>query len=226
MSSDNTLLVEIWSDISCPWCYIGKARFGTALEAFPHREAVQVVHRSFELDPRLQVTRRTTDAEYAAKYGLTPSGALAAEENLAAIARDEGLQYLVEHRDHGNTFDLHRLLHLAESYGLHDDLLDSFYRANFASERSIFDREYQAELAVAAGLDPAEVRHVLDDVTAYAPQVRADEEEAARLGITGVPFFVIDRKYGLSGAQPAEAFTEALGRAWADHDTPAGTPAS
>ncbi|MEU1623480.1 DsbA family oxidoreductase [Streptomyces sp. NPDC005722] len=208
--------VEIWSDISCSWCFIGKARFEKALAAFPHRDAVQVVHRSFELDPRLTHTRSTTGVAHARKYGMTPSQARAAEEYLAAIARNEGLGYLVDFRDHGNTFDLHRLLHLAAAHGVQDELLTLFYEGNFASQRSIYDSEYQVELAVRAGLDEAEVRRVLADKRAYARQVRRDETEAAQVGITGVPFLVIDRKYAVSGAQPAESFRDVLRRAWAD----------
>ncbi|MDW5326916.1 DsbA family oxidoreductase [Plantactinospora sp. KLBMP9567] len=208
--------VEIWSDISCPWCFIGKARFKKALSAFLHQDRVKVTHRSFELDPQLAHTRPTTGAAHAKKYGLTPAQARAAEENLAGIAREDGLDYLVDFRDHGNTFDLHRLLHLAATRGLQDELLTLFYQGNFATERSIYDSEYQVEIAVRAGLDEAEVRAVLADRRAYASEVRKDESEAAELGITSVPFFVIDRTYGLSGAQPVEAFAEVLGRAWAE----------
>ncbi|MDG4840216.1 DsbA family oxidoreductase [Micromonospora sp. WMMD967] len=208
--------VEIWSDISCPWCYVGKARFEKALTLFRHRDHVEVTHRSFELDPQLAHTGPTTGAAHAKKYDLTPAEARAAEENLAGIAREEGLDYLVDFRDHGNTFDLHRLLQLSAARGLHDELLTLFYQGNFAAERSIYDSEHQVEIAVRAGLDEAEIRAVLADRRAYADEVRRDEAEAAQLGITGVPFFVIDRKYGVSGAQSVEAFSEVLRRAWAE----------
>ncbi|WP_348773888.1 DsbA family oxidoreductase [Micromonospora sp. WMMD964] len=147
---------------------------------------------------------------------MTPAEARAAEENLAGIAREEGLDYLVDFRDHGNTFDLHRLLHLAAARGLHDELLTLFYQGNFAAERSTYDSEHQVEIAIRAGLDEAEVRAVLADSRAYADEVRRDEDEAAQLGISGVPFFVIDRKYGVSGARSVEVFSEVLRRAWAD----------
>lgn len=206
--------VDIWSDISCPWCYIGKARFKRALAGFPHRDAVEVVHRSFELGPHLTHTLPTTGAAHAKKYGMTSAQARAAEERLARIARGEGLDYRVASRDHGNTFDLHRLIHLAAAHGLAETLLTLFYEANFAAGRTIYDARHQVELAVRAGLDEAEVRAVLTDKCAYAAQVRADEAEAARLGITSVPFFVVDGTYGISGAQAPKAFTEALQRAW------------
>jgi predicted DsbA family dithiol-disulfide isomerase len=208
--------VEIWSDVSCPWCFIGKARFKKALEAFPQRDQVEVVHRSFELDRHLTETHLTTGPEHAKKYGMTPQQARAAEEDLARLAGAEGLDYLVDFRDHGNTFDLHRLLHLAAGRGVGDTLLNVFYEGNFSAERTIYDPEHQVELAVRAGLDEAEVRTVLADPSAYADKVRADEDEARRLGITGVPFFVFDRRYGLSGAQPAATFTEVLERAWSE----------
>ncbi|MEV1330673.1 DsbA family oxidoreductase [Micromonospora costi] len=208
--------VEIWSDISCPWCFIGKARFEKALVGFPHRDHVEVTHRSFELDPELADTRPTTGAAHAKKYGLTPAEARVAEENLAGIAREEGLDYLVDFRDHGNTFDLHRLLHLAAARGRDKELLTLFYQGNFAAERSIYDSEHQVQIAIRAGLDEAEVRAVLADRRAYADEVRRDESEAAQLGITSVPFFLIDRTYGLSGAQPVAVFTEVLRRVWAE----------
>ncbi|MFJ8908298.1 DsbA family oxidoreductase [Streptomyces sp. NPDC102351] len=208
---------DIWSDIPCPWCFIGKARFEKALAAFPHRDDVEVAHRSFEVDPRLRHTRSTTDTAHAAKYGMTPAQARAAEENLARVAEDEGLTYLVDHRDHGNTFDLHRLRHLAAARGRQHALLNLFYEGNFASGRSIYDVGHQVELAVRAGLDEAEVRAVLADRQAYADEVRDDEAEAARLGVTGVPFFVVDGKYGVSGAQPVEVFAQVLERARRDH---------
>lgn len=212
--------VEIWSDVSCPWCFIGKARFKKALAAFPHRDEVEVVHRSFELDRHLTETHPTTGPDHAKKYGMTPQQARAAEEDLARLARAEGLDYLVDHRDHGNTFDLHRLLHLAASRGVGDTLLDEFYEGNFSAERSIYDPEHQVELAVRAGLDEDEVRAVLADPNVYADEVRADEDEASRLGITGVPFFVVGRSYALSGAQTTTTFLGVLEKAWAE--VPAG----
>ena len=211
--------VEIWSDIACPWCYVGKARFEKALEAFPHRDGVEVVHRSFELDPgRAKGDVQPVLAMLSKKYGMSQAQAQAGEENLGAQAAAEGLDYRTRDRDHGNTFDLHRLLHLAKERGRQDELIQIFYRANFAEERSLFSEgdERLVELAVEAGLDADEVRKVLADPTAYADEVRADEREAAELGANGVPFFVLDRKYGVSGAQPAEVFTQALTQAWGD----------
>ncbi|GAA3369796.1 DsbA family oxidoreductase [Streptomyces sannanensis] len=207
--------VEIWSDIACPWCYIGKARFEKGLAAFAHRDEIEVVHRSFELDPNSAKgdTAPVIDM-LAQKYGRTLDEARAMEEHVASNARAEGLGYRTEGRDHGNTFDIHRLLHLAKARGRQEQLLDLAYRANFAEERSVFDAEVLVELAVEAGLDADEARAVLADDDAYADEVRADEREAAELGANAVPFFVFDRRYGISGGQPAEVFTQALEQAW------------
>lgn len=212
--------VEIWSDIACPWCYVGKARFEKGLAGFAHRDEVEVVHRSFELDPG----RAKGDTEQvldmlAQKYGRTVEEARGMEANVAANARAEGLGYRTEGRDHGSTFDIHRLLHLAKARGRQDELLTLVYRANFAEERSVFDDTVLAGLAVEAGLDADEAGAVLADPEAYAGDVRADEREASELGANAVPFFVFDRRYGISGGQPAEVFVQALEQAWKDRRT-------
>ncbi|MEU5097481.1 DsbA family oxidoreductase [Streptomyces sp. NPDC020996] len=214
--------VEIWSDIACPWCYVGKARFERALADFPHRDRVEVVHRSFELDPgRAKDDVQPVLTMLTKKYGMSEAQAQAGEENLAAQAAAEGLAYRTRGRDHGSTFDMHRLLHLAEEHGRQGELLQILYTANFAEERSVYaDDERLVELAVAAGLDADDARRVLADPDAYADAVRADEREAAQLGATGVPFFVLDRRYGVSGAQPAEVFAQALAQAWDEHEKP------
>ncbi|NGO80907.1 DsbA family oxidoreductase [Streptomyces sp. YC504] len=209
--------VEIWSDIACPWCYIGKKRFEDGLAAFAHRDDVEIVHRSFELDPnRAKGDTAPVIDMLAKKYGRTLDEARSMEEHVASNAHAEGLGYRTEGRDHGSTFDIHRLLHLAKARGKQDELLSLAYRANFAEERSVFDPEVLVALAVEAGLDGTEAREVLADENAYADDVRADEREAAELGATGVPFFVLDRKYGVSGGQPAEVFTQALQQAWGE----------
>ncbi|MBL3667311.1 DsbA family oxidoreductase [Streptomyces sp. M2CJ-2] len=210
--------VEIWSDIACPWCYVGKARFEKALGEFPHRDDVEVVHRSFELDPgRAKDDIQPVLTMLTKKYGMSQAQAEAGEDNLGAQAAAEGLPYRTRGRDHGATFDMHRLLHFARAQGRQVELLDLLYRANFAEERSVFgDDERLLELATAAGLDTDAARAVLADPDAYAAEVREDQREAAELGARGVPFFVLDRKYGVSGAQPAEVFTRALTQAWGE----------
>jgi predicted DsbA family dithiol-disulfide isomerase len=213
--------VEIWSDVACPWCYIGKARFHKALDGFPHKDQVEVVFRSFELDPgRPEREVEPVIGMVAKKYGLTAAQAREMEERVADNARSEGLEFLTEGRDHGNTFTLHRLLHLAKTKGVQDELLDLAYKANFAEKRTVFDRERQLELAVEAGLDLDEAAAVIDDPEAFAAEVRADEREAQELGVSGVPFFVLDRRYGVSGGQPADVFRQALEEAWRTRPQP------
>ncbi|MFD3410562.1 DsbA family oxidoreductase [Streptomyces cyaneofuscatus] len=216
--------VEIWSDIACPWCYIGKARFEKGLAEFAHRDQVEVVHRSFELDPgRAKGETEQVIDMLATKYGRTREEAASMEANVAANAQAEGLGYRTEGRDHGNTFDIHRLLHLAKARGRQDELLTLAYRANFAEERSVFDDDVLLALAVEAGLDADEARAVLADPEAYADEVRADEREASELGADAVPFFVLDRRYGISGGQPSEVFVQALEQAWKDRPATALT---
>lgn len=216
--------VEIWSDIACPWCYIGKARFEKGLAEFAHRDEIEVVHRSFELDPsRAKGDTALVIDMLAEKYGRSREEAAAMEANVAANAQSEGLGYRTEGRDHGNTFDIHRLLHLAKARGRQDELLTLAYRANFAEERSVFDDEVLVALAEEAGLAAEEARAVLADPEAYADDVRTDEREAAELGANAVPFFVLDRRYGISGGQPSEVFVQALEQAWKDRPATALT---
>ncbi|WP_431950366.1 DsbA family oxidoreductase [Actinacidiphila sp. bgisy167] len=213
--------VEIWTDVACPWCYIGRARFARALAGFAHRDEVEVVHRSYELNPDARNGTTPIIDAVAAQYGRTREQQVAREEHAASEARAEGLDYRIGGRVHGNTFDVHRLLHLAKAHGVQQELLDLAFTVNFADERSVYDRRTQLDLAVEAGLDRAEADAVLADPEAYAREVRADERLAAELGAGGVPFFVLDRKYGVTGLQPAEMFTRALEQAWEAH-TPAG----
>lgn len=224
LESGKVMRVEIWSDIACPWCYIGKARFEKGLAEFAHRDEVEVVHRSFELDPgRTKGDTALVIDMLAQKYGRTRAEAASMEANVAANAQAEGLGYRTEGRDHGNTFDIHRLLHLAKARGRQDELLTLAYRANFAEERSVFDDDELVRLAVEAGLDGEEARAVLADPEAYADDVRADEREASELGANAVPFFVLDRRYGISGGQPSEVFLKALEQAWKDRPATALT---
>ena len=206
--------VDIWSDIVCPWCYIGERRFARGLAGFEHRDEVDVVYRSFELDPSIPKGQATPVREMlAAKYGLSPAEAGQAEARVAALAAAEDLGFTAD-RATGNTFDAHRLVHLGRERGAAGPLLRRLYRAYFAEGRPVFDLGTLAEVAAEAGLDPGRAQQALEDGS-YGDAVRADEDQARALGITGVPFCVIDGKFGISGAQPAEAFTQALQQIWA-----------
>ncbi|GGN81863.1 DSBA oxidoreductase [Nocardia rhizosphaerihabitans] len=217
-----TTRVEIWTDINCPFCYLGKARFEEALAGFDHRDDIEVVHRSFELDPGLPAGETgPVIPRIAAKYGISVEQAAANERAIGAQAAQLGLPYQTTGRDYGNSFDMHRLLHFALEQGKQDAVLDALYAGNFAEPEPVFaDTERLVALAVRAGLDEAAVRAVLADPDAYADAVRQDEREATQLGATGVPFFVFDNKYAVSGAQPTEVFTHALTTAWNDRPAP------
>jgi predicted DsbA family dithiol-disulfide isomerase len=205
--------VDIWSDVVCPWCYIGNSRFSRALGEFEHRDEVEVVQRSFELDPSIPGGQATPILDLlAAKYGMSQAQAQQAEQRVAALAAAEGLDFTAD-RAMGNTFDAHRLIHLGRDHGLQQRVLERLYQAYFGAGRSVFDREALAGLAAGAGLDPAVARQALAD-GGYADAVRADEAQAARLGITGVPFCLVDGVYAVSGAQPEETFALALREAW------------
>ena len=206
--------VEIWSDVVCPWCAIGKRRFETALAGFEHRAEVEVRYRSFELDP-------TTPREYAFtatqrladKYGVPIEQARAMEQRVVDAAAGEGLTFDFERARPANTVDAHRLLHLAADRGRQAELKERLLLAYFAEGRAIGDPDTLVELATEAGLDPAEARAVLTS-DRYLAEVREDQATARELGISGVPFFVLDRRLGVSGAQPAELILQALRQAW------------
>ena len=208
--------VEIWSDVVCPWCYLGKRRFEQALAAFDHRDEVEVVYRSFELSPDAPagVTEPTVD-RLAANYRMTREQAEDAQRQMTERAAAEGLEFRMGDLRSGNTRDAHRLLHLAKDRGVQAELAERLHRAYFTEQASIFDHESLTAIAVAAGLDASEVRRVLAD-REYEDEVTTDEAMAQAIGATGVPLFVIDRRYGISGAQPPEVITETLEKAWAE----------
>jgi predicted DsbA family dithiol-disulfide isomerase len=207
--------VEIWSDIVCPWCYLGKRNFEQALEQFGHRDEVDVVYRSFELDPAAPADGTTPTVELlATKYRMTPEQAQAAQQQMEQRAAQVGLTFRMSDLRSGNTRNAHRLLQLARERELQPELVERLHRAYFTEQDSVFDRAALARLAGEAGLDPVEVEAVLDS-DQYSAEVTADEQTAAALGATGVPFFVIDRRYGISGAQPPEVIGQALSQAWA-----------
>ena len=206
--------VDIWSDVVCPWCYVGKARFERALSDFTHRDEVEVLFRAFELDPDYpEGERETAVSMLTRKYGIPEAQARAADARVAGLAEAEGLGF-DSSRPVGNTFDIHRVIHLGREKGVQQELITAVNEAYFAQGRKVFDREVITEVAAGAGLSASAVREVLDG-DAYADAVRQDELEARQLGIGGVPFFVFDMALGVSGAQPAETFSSALNQAWA-----------
>jgi len=204
--------VEIWADIVCPWCYIGTARFEKALANFTHPNQVEVLYRSFELDPGRD-SKRVEPVEEMLLRTFGPRGQ-DMDRQVAELARTEGLDYRTD-RQVGSTLDIHRLIHLAGEYGLHHQLVTAAFHANFAQARSLFTADSLTEIAVEAGLEAHDVRQVLDDPSLYHAAVRADEQQAIELGATGVPFFVIDGQHAVSGGQSTDAFSRLLEQAWA-----------
>jgi predicted DsbA family dithiol-disulfide isomerase len=208
--------VEIWSEVVCPWCYVGKRRFETALATFEHRADVEVHWRSFELDPDAPAAREGDPVQRLAdKYGMSRAQALAANANLTGMAAAEGLDFHLDTARSGNTFDAHRLLHLAAERGIQDAVKERFMRGYFTESEAVGDHETLTRLAVEAGLDETEVKAVLTS-DQYAADVVADEQQAAAYGISGVPFFVVDGRYGVSGAQSPEILLQTLRTAYAE----------
>jgi predicted DsbA family dithiol-disulfide isomerase len=208
--------VEIWSDVVCPWCYVGKRRFEAALARFGERDEVDVVWRSFELDPNAPQQRDLPSTRHLAeKYGMSIEQAEASQQRLTDLAAAEGLEYHLDRTAGGNSFDAHRLLHLAAASGLQDALKERLLRAYFTEGEAIGRPEVLQRIAAEAGLDPAEVADVLAGEQ-YADEVRADEQRARLLGINGVPFFAIDGRYGISGAQSSDLILSALEQAWSE----------
>ena len=205
------LHVEIWSDVVCPWCYVGKRRLESALEAYD--EDVDVRWRSFELDPQAPPVRDLPAAEHlAGKYGMSVEDARALNAQMTELAAGEGLEYDLDRTRGGNTFDAHRVIHLGAARGLQEPVQERLMRGYFRDGEPVGDRATLVRLAADAGLDPAEADAVLE-TDAYADDVRGDELLAERMGIRGVPYFVLNRRFGVSGAQPAEVLVQAFERA-------------
>lgn len=211
--------VEIWSDYQCPFCYIGKRRFEAALEKFTNKNEIEVIYRSFELDPNAQ---RDYDHDVhhmlSGKYGMSREQAIKMNEDVARQGQTAGVTFNFNSMKLTNSFDAHRLTHYAAGQGKAKEVADLLFKAAFTDAEHIGDHATLADLAAQAGLDKEAVLEMLAGKE-YSSEVRSDEQEAARLGIRGVPFFVINRKYGISGAQSSEVMLDALNKAW-DEDRP------
>ena len=209
--------IEIWSDFACPFCYMGKRRLELALEQFANRSEVRIVYRSFELDPN--APRDVAIDVYdmlSSKYGVSRSQAIAMNRQVAEQGKELGLIYRFDTMILTNTFDAHRLTHWAAVCGKQAEMAERLFRAHFTDSLHIGRHETLIALAEEAGLDRAAAEEMLKGA-AFAEEVRNDEREAARFGIRGVPFFLIDRKYAVSGAQPVDVFLEALRKGWEHH---------
>ena len=210
--------VEIWSDIACPWCYLGKRRFSRAVEQFPHADALEVTWRSFQLAPDApQREDRPHDALLAATFGISRAQVAVMHARLVDEGGRDGVTYAFDRVRMENSFDAHRLIHLAAARGRAPDVVERLFAAYFTNGESVGDRETLVRVAREVGIDEADARGTLES-NAIADAVHADQRRALEIGITGVPFIAIDEKYAISGAQPADAMLVALHQAWDDRD--------
>ena len=206
--------VDIWSDLVCPWCYIGKRRFDKALAGFDRRDEVMVVHRAFQLDPTMPKGQLFRHRDVLMKkYGMTEPQVAAAQARLGDLAAAEGLEYHLSRSHTGNTRDAHRLVHLAGEQGMQDAVIERFFRAHFTELRSLFDDESLLALSKESGLEGA--KEVLES-DRFSTEVVADHRDANAMGAHGVPFFVLEARYAISGAQSVEVFADALSRLTAE----------
>lgn len=212
---NSSMKIEIWSDVACPFCYIGKRRFETALAEFEHRDEVEVIWKSFQLDPEAQYSPGQTIYDHLAeRKGWSPAQARETSAHVTEMARGEGLHYDFDHLVPANTFDAHRLAHLAAQHGWQDQAEERLFTAYFTEGKNIADPAVLGQLGVEIGLKSSEVSQMLASEEGSAA-VQADIAEAQVLGIRGVPFFVFNRQYTVSGAQASGGFLQALQQAWA-----------
>ncbi|KAA6433984.1 DsbA family oxidoreductase [Dyadobacter flavalbus] len=202
--------VEIWSDVMCPFCYIGKRKFEKALEQFPHKDKINIEWKSFQLNPQMKTEPGRSINDYLAETkGWTPDYAEQVTDHVTNLAREVGLEYNMEKSVVANSFDAHRFVQFAKTKGKGDDAEEQLFKAYFTDGKNTADHEVLIELGIAIGLDASELRKVLEG-TRFSDEVRRDIYEAQQVGARGVPFFVLDRKYAVSGAQQPETFLGAL----------------
>ena len=213
------MIIDVWADVVCPWCFIGKRRLEKALENFAHRDQVTIRHRAFQLQPDIKETV-PTKKYLAEKYQASLEQVNQMQANVCAVADGEGLCYNLDETLSGNTFDAHRLLLWAATQDKQDELLETLFSNYFEKSKPVFSHADLVSAAVGIGIDADKADDLLTS-DLYVDEVIADRNLASQLGATGVPFFVFDMKYGISGAQPLEAFIQTLESAWAEE---ASTP--
>ena len=211
------MIIDVWSDVVCPWCFIGKRRLEKALSTFEHKDGVTIRHRAFQLQPDMKETMPTAQL-LANKMRVSEAQVKEMQANVCAIADGEGLCYELDDTLSGNTFDAHRLLLWAGTIGKQDELLEAMYSNYFEKSKPLFAHTDLVAVALSVGIDADAAEDLLNSHK-FADEVNADRNLSAQLGATGVPFFVFDMKYAISGAQPLEAFTQTLESAWAEHQS-------
>ncbi|WP_131106175.1 DsbA family oxidoreductase [Ornithinimicrobium sufpigmenti] len=214
--------IDVWSDLLCPFCHLGRRHLALALEEFEHADQIQVIWHSYQLDPEAPATAPGSNLDrLAEKYGVDRDQMVATQEQLAADAAEVGLDYRWQDTVPGNSYDAHRIIHFARFQGLEEAVTGRIMRAWFTEGRAIGDQNVLIELATEAGLDPQDVRGVLAQ-DSFGTEVRADIDLATRIGISAVPTFVLDQKFGVTGVQPVETMLGALRYAWDDQGNTAG----
>lgn len=208
--------VEIWSDVRCPFCYIGKRKFEMALEKFEHKKDVEVEWKSFELDPNL-TTQNTVNAtdHLADMKGISKERANEMQQYVKQVATEVGLDFHPDKAVVANSFNAHRLIQFAKTKGLGSEAEEALFKAHFTEGKNIDNADTLMNIGVSIGLDKSDINKILDSEE-FSKQVRNDERQAQLIGINGVPFFVLNNKYGVSGAQSPETFSQALAQAWED----------
>jgi predicted DsbA family dithiol-disulfide isomerase len=212
VEATDRMLIEVWSDISCPWCYLGKHRLEQAIAGSPHAGSIDLVFHSFELDPTASTQPQPLLDMLAAKMGVSPDDARAMDDRVGGMARAEGMPYTSD-RVVANSFDLHRVVQLAETLGKGTELLTGLYRDLFSGTADVYEHKYLVEAAAGLGIPAERVTEVLES-DEFAEDVRRDIATAAQLGVRGVPFTVLDKRYGIPGATSVEGFAGAIEQAW------------
>lgn len=208
------LKVEIWSDVMCPFCYIGKRRFENALEKFEHQDKVEIIWKSYQLDPGMKNNTGVDLYDYLAeRKGIAREQSAQMHHQMTAMAKEIGLTYNFDKAVIANSFDAHRLSHLAKAEGLQDTLEEALFKAYFTDGKNIADHDILIKIGTEAGLDAGSVQQVLDS-NQYAEEVKRDIDEANQIGVRGVPYFVLGDQYAVSGAQHSETFLAALNQTW------------
>jgi predicted DsbA family dithiol-disulfide isomerase len=206
--------VEIWSDIVCPFCYIGKRKFENALVNFDEKENVEIVWRSFQLDPDLEPVSGQSVHQYLAKRkGVSEKEGKEMNAYMSNIAREVGLEYNFDSAVINNTLDAHRLLHLAKEHGVQNEVKEQLFKAYYTDGRDVGNKDVLVSVGASVGIPAAEIDAMLES-DKYVNEVRQDQYQAQQLGANGVPFFVFNNKYGVSGAQPTEVFAQVLEKVW------------
>lgn len=210
--------INIWSDVRCPFCYIGKRKFEMALEKFPHKDKVEITWKSFELDPTIETTTDVNAIDHIADIkGISKSQAQQMHQHVIQVAKEVGLNFDFDKAIVANSFNAHRLIQLAKTRSLGNEAEEQLFKAHFTEGKNIDDDETLVQTGVAIGLDANEIKEMLAS-DSFSSEVKQDEMQAQSIGINGVPFFILNNKYAVSGAQSPDTFLEVLEQTWKEFE--------